>query len=157
MALKIADTGYPARLLFGFIAGFAATLIFHQLTWWVLWGAGLAPSGPFSMEITKPFGVPAVFSHAFWGGIWGIAFSMADRRFPASSGYWVTAFLFGAVLPTMAGRLVAAPLKGVPMGSSWHLPLLLTAVLANGAWGIGTGLILRSQSGRLNRPRGTAA
>lgn len=157
MALKIAGMGYPARLLFGFIAGFAATLIFHQLTWWVLWGVGLAPSGPFSMEITKPFGVPAVFSHAFWGGIWGIVFSMVDCRFPASSGYWVTAFLFGAVLPTMAGRLVVAPLKGVPMGSSWHLPLLLTAVLANGAWGIGTGLILRIQSGRLNRPRETAA
>ena len=156
MALKVMDTRYPARLLFGFIAGFAATFIFQQLTWWILWSVGLAPSGPFSMEVTKPFGVPAVFSHAFWGGIWGIVFSMVDCRFPVRS-YWMTAFLFGAVLPTLVGRLVVAPLKGLPMGNSWHLPLLLTAFLANGAWGIGTGLILRILSGRSSGPRGTAA
>jgi hypothetical protein len=109
------------------------------------------------MEVTKPFGVPAVFSHAFWGGLWGIVFSMVDHRFPARSGYWVTAFLFGAVLPTMTARLVVAPLKGLPMGSGWHLPLLLTALLANGAWGIGTGLIFKILSGRSGRSRAPSA
>jgi hypothetical protein len=34
------------------------------------------------------------------------------------------------------------PLKGQPIGGGWHAPLLLTAPLINGAWGIGTGLIL---------------
>ncbi len=157
MAVKIGDAGYPARLLLGFIAGFLATLIFHQLTWWVLWGLGLAPSAPFSMAVTKPFGVPAVFSHAFWGGLWGSVFSLAGHRFPAGRGYWAAAFLFGAVLPTIVGRLVVPPLKGLTMGDSWHLPLLLTVLLANGAWGIGTGLILMIQSGRLSGPRGTVS
>ena len=38
---------YSTRILFGFIAGFAATLVFHQLTLWVLWGVGLGDSLPF--------------------------------------------------------------------------------------------------------------
>ena len=85
MAYKIKDKGYPTRFLYGFIAGFLATLIFHQLSLWVLWGVGLAPFGHFSTALTKPFGVPAVFSLAFCGGIWGILFSMVAHKFPARS------------------------------------------------------------------------
>jgi hypothetical protein len=133
------------RLLLGFAAGFLATLIFHLLTLWVLWKAGLAPFGPFAMAATKPFGVPAVFSLAFWGGIWGILFSLVDRVFPNGSGYWPAAFVFGAVLPTVVALFVVLPLKGRPMGGNWHL--LVTALLINGAWGVGTGLILRGFSG----------
>jgi len=29
------------------------------------------------------------------------------------------------------------------MGGGWHLPLLITAFLINGAWGVGTGLLVR--------------
>ncbi|SPF45929.1 conserved membrane hypothetical protein [Syntrophobacter sp. SbD1] len=138
------------RSLFGFIAGFLATLVFQQPAWWVLWCVGLAPFNAFSIAVNA-FGVPEVVSHAFWGGIWGVLFSMFDRRFPSRSGYWVTAFLFGAVLPSAVGLLVVLPLRGGPMGGGWHLARLLTAFLANGAWGIGAGLILRILSSRLNR------
>lgn len=141
----MANTSIGFRFLFGFIAGFLATLIFHQLTLWVLWGAGLAPFGPFSMAATKPFGVPAVFSLAFWGGIWGILFALVDGRFPSHAGYWVMAFLFGAILPSAVALLVVMPLKGRPMGGGWRL--LLTAFLVNGAWGIGAGLILKALPG----------
>lgn len=157
MDYKMADTGYSTRLLFGFIAGFAATLIFHQLTLLALREVGLAPFGPFSMAATNPFGVPAVLSLAFWGGIWGILFSMVHHRFPSHSGYWVTAFLFGAVLPSAVALLLVLPLKGRPMGGGWHPPLLLTAFLINGAWGIGTGIILKALSGWFGRSRHTAA
>jgi hypothetical protein len=134
------------RLLFSFMAGFLATLIFHQLTLAVLWAAGIAPSGPFSMEATQPFGLPAVLSLAFWGGIWGIVYGLIDWSFPRRA-YWVMAFLFGAILPSLVALMVVLPLKGRPMGGGWHLPLLLTAFLINGVWGIGTGLFLRTLSG----------
>ena len=133
------------RLLFSFIAGFLATLIFHQLTLAVLWVAGIAPFGPFSMEATQPFGLPAVLSLAFWGGIWGIVYGLIDRSFPRGV-YWLMAFLFGAILPSLVALLVVLPLKGRPMGGGWHAPLLLTAFLINGAWGIGTGLLLKTLS-----------
>jgi hypothetical protein len=146
-------SSYPTWLLFGFIAGFLAALIFHQLTLALLWGVGLAPFGPFPMAPTHPFGIPAVFSLAFWGGVWGIIFAMISRSFPRGAGYWVTAFLFGAILPSIIALLVVLPLKGRPMGGGWHAPLLITAFLINGAWGIGTGLILKALSGRVGRLR----
>lgn len=55
---------FPLRVVFGFIAGFLATLIFHQLTLVVLWYMGIAPFGPFPMAATQPFDIPAVFSLA---------------------------------------------------------------------------------------------
>jgi hypothetical protein len=66
------------RGLRGFLAGFLATLIFHQLTLAALWAAGVAPLGPFSVTATRPFGVPAMLSLAFWGGVWGVLFASVD-------------------------------------------------------------------------------
>jgi hypothetical protein len=112
----------------------------------LLWWAGIAPFAPFSLAATQPFGLPAVLSLAFWGGVWGIIFGLVDNRFPADGGYWVTAFLFGAIFPSLIALLVVIPLKGGPVGGGWHASLLLTAFLINGAWGIGTGLILKALS-----------
>ena len=150
MVQRNRSIGVTTRLLFGFIGGFFGTLVFHQLTLAVLWGVGLAPFKPFPMAATQPFGVPAVLSLAFWGGVWGIPFALIDRRFPRGGGYWATAFLFGAVLPSVVALLVVLPLKGRPMGGGWHLPLLLTAFLVNGAWGVGTGIILKTLCSRFS-------
>lgn len=136
------------RIIPGFVAGFLATLVFHQLTLWLLWHAGVAPFAPFPMAATQPFGVPAVFSLAFWGGIWGVLFAYLDRTFPSRGGYWIAAFLFGAILPSLVALVIVLPLKGRPMGGGWGLPLLVTAFLINGAWGIGTGYFLRVFSRR---------
>jgi hypothetical protein len=157
MAQRVTSMGLTAKFLFGFVAGFFGTLIFHQLTLALLWGVGLAPFGPYSMVPTHPFGVPAVFSLAFWGGIWGILFAWIEKRFPSRMAYWVVAFVFGAVFPSLVALLVVLPMKGRPMGGGWHLPLLVTALLVNGAWGVGTGLILKALSRSLNTLRGGRA
>jgi len=143
-----------ARPFQGFFAGFLSTLVFHQLTLALLWTFKLAPFGPFNMTPVGPFGIPAVLSLAFWGGIWGIVYTLVDRRFPSGMAYWVYAFLFGAIFPTLVALLVVLPLKGRPLGGGWHRDLLITAFLINGAWGLGTGLLLKlmrpkSQSRRL--------
>jgi hypothetical protein len=131
------------RLVFSFAAGFLATLIFHQLALWMLWSAGFAPFAPFQLAATRPFGIPAVLSLSFWGGIWGILFAFAESRFPSRSGYWVAAFLFGAILPSLVALLIVLPLKGRPVGGGWGGPLLVTAFLINGAWGVGTAFFLK--------------
>ncbi len=133
------------KVLFGFLAGFFATLIFHQLTLLLMWAMEVAPFGPYSMVPTKPFGIPAVFSLAFWGGIWGVLFALIHDRIPRG-GYWVITFLFGAILPSLVALLVVLPLKGRPLAGGGHPALLLTAFLINGFWGIGTGLILKMLS-----------
>jgi hypothetical protein len=129
-------------VLIGFVAGYFATLTFHQLMVAFLYAVGVAPFAPFSMTATQPFGAPSVISLAFWGGVWGILFALVDRAFPRKVGYWVTAFLFGGVLASLVALLVVLPLKGRPMGGGWHFPLLVTALIANGSWGVGTGFFL---------------
>jgi hypothetical protein len=138
--------GFKDPFLLGFIAGFFSTLIFHQLTLAVLWALGVAPFAPYSMTLTHPFGIPAVFSLSLWGGVWGILFALVRGRFPRGGGYWIVAFLFGAILPSLVALLVVLPLKGRAMGGGWHLSLLVTAFLINGAWGIGTALMFFKQS-----------
>ena len=132
-----------AQLLFGFVAGFFATLIFHQLALALLWSIGVAPSGPFPMAPTRPFGVPAIFSLAFWGGVWGILFALVQRSFPRGAAYWVAAFLFGAILPSLVALMVVFTAQGTSHG--WRLAPASAAdgILINGVWGIGTGIILK--------------
>lgn len=137
---------YAARLIYGFVAGFLATLIFHQLTLALLYNAGIAPFGPFSWTATRPFGVPAVISLSFWGGVWGIIYAMVDSRFPRDFGYWITAFLFGAILPSLVALFIVFPLKRLPLAGGWKVLLLLTVFLVNGAWGVGTGILLKFMS-----------
>jgi len=56
-----------ARLLFGFIAGFVATLIFHQIGLLLLHFVGMTPNMPYNMNSVPPFGVPQFISLSFWG------------------------------------------------------------------------------------------
>ncbi len=136
-------SSYAIQLLSGFIAGFLSTMIFHQLMLALLWGIGLAPSKPFSMEATHPFGLPAVVSLSFWGGIWGVLYVLIHGSFPVLGNYWVIAFLFGAIFPSLVALLVVYPLKGRPIGGGWNPKLLFVVFLINGAWGIGTGVFLK--------------
>lgn len=105
--------------LAGFLAGFLTTLLFHQLTLAILWGIGLAPLGPFSFAATPPFGVPAVLSLAFWGGVWGIVFALLEPRLPPRPLYWPAVFLFGALLPSLVALLMVFPLNREALG--WRL------------------------------------
>lgn len=134
---------FVKRLIPSFASSFLATLIFHQLTLWVLWSVGLAPFAPFPLAATRPLGVPAVVSLSFWGRIWGILFASIESRFPTRKGYWFASFIFGAILPSLVALMIVLPLKGRPMGGGWGLPLLVTAFLINGTWGVGTALFLK--------------
>ena len=95
------------------------------------------------MTATQPWGIPAVFSLALWGGVWGVLFAFIQGRFPNGAHYWLTAFGFGAIFPSLAALLIVAPLKGHPLGGGWHWQLLLTAFLINGIWGVGTAFFLK--------------
>lgn len=143
-------TSSHRRLAFGFVAGFVAVFVFHQVALALLWGAGVAPAAPYSMAPTAPLGVPAVLSAAFWGGVWGVIYALVDGRFPRGRAYWGTAFLFGAIFPTLVALLIVVPLKGGPIGAGWQPQAWLVPVLVNGAWGLGTGIVLHLLS---RRPR----
>ena len=143
MARETKSVGWITKALLGFISGFLATLIFHQLVLALMWGMDFAPYKPFNLSPTNPFGIPAVISLAFWGGIWGILFALIQGGFPRGVGYWLTAFVFGGIAASLVALVIVLPLKGQPMGGGWHPSMLLRAFIINGAWGIGTGLFFK--------------
>jgi hypothetical protein len=67
---------------------------------------------------------------------------MVESRFPRGARYWLYAFAFGAVLPSLVAWFVVAPLKGLPMAGGWQANRMITGFLINGAWGVGTALLL---------------
>ena len=145
------------RALHGFVAGVLGTLVFHQIALAVLHAIGLSPFGAYPMAPTAPLGVPTVVSLAFWGGVWGIPYAFIHRRFPAGAGYWVAAFLFGAIATSFVGLFILPFVKGGPFAAGGNVPVLIVVFLINGAWGVGTGVVLRRLEGRFGRTAPVAA
>ncbi len=138
-------------LVVGFISGLVAVLIFHQGAFEVMRVLGMKVPAPYSMNPTRPLGVPVVWSLAFWGGVWGVVLAAALHRMEG----WalvIASIIFGAILPTLVYFFVVAPLKGIPVPAGWAPAMI--GLIVNGAWGLGTavGLIL---FGRTRRPAAT--
>jgi len=124
------------RQVKSFVAGFLSTLVFHQGLLALLFAGGLTTRRPWVMAPTRPMGVPAVLSLAFFGGLWGILlWEMVRGRLGAAR--WVTALVAGAVAPTLVALFVVLPLKGLGVAGGWKPDILVGALLLNGAWGLG--------------------
>jgi hypothetical protein len=140
-------------IVLAFIAGVLGVLVFHQaaalLLQHLVAGSPEAKlifgqvQPPFPMDPVSHLGVPAVLSAACWGGIWGVLLALMLRTGPMP--VLASGFLFGAVVLTLAGFALAAALKGMPLlvvdRQAW-----LRAGLLNGAWGLGTALLLKAMA-----------
>jgi hypothetical protein len=133
-------------LLLGFVAGFLATLLFHQSLWFLFNQLGvIPPSQPaWPLDAVPPLGVPSVISKAFWGGLWGagLALLLGPLSGPA---YWSSWIILGAVILTTVAFFVVIPIKGLPIPPLW--PRFALGLLLNGVWGFGTALLLRLLAG----------
>ncbi|BAZ33212.1 hypothetical protein NIES4074_57220 [Cylindrospermum sp. NIES-4074] len=134
-------TGF--RFALGFIAGFFAVLLFHQGVLALLYAVNFAARAPYSTTPTQPFGIPQILSSAFWGGVWGLVWATIAPRFRREKSYWLAALLFGALAPTLVAWFIVSPLKGQPIAGGWKLAVILTGLLVNGAWGLGTAGLLK--------------
>lgn len=141
------NRGLGSHLPIGFLAGSVSVLVFHQGALAVLRAAGLTTRAPWSLQPTAPFGVPALLSLAFWGGIWGMALVTTDRRLPRRASAVLVGALFGALAPTLVAWFVVAPLKDQPLAAGGVPSAMLTGVLVNAAWGAGTALLLLAVHG----------
>jgi hypothetical protein len=130
------------RAVMGFLAGFVAVPVFHQLAALALHWLGLLPP-PWDLAPTPPFDVPALLSASFWGGLWGVLLAFVLARTGGGTGYWLTALLFGAVVLTLLAWLVVLPAKGIPLAAALAWPRVLIGPVVNGAWGLGAALLLR--------------
>ena len=57
--------------------------------------------------------------------------------------HWVWAVVIGAIGPSAVALFIVYPLKGMPVAGAWDPKLLGTALLLNGAWGLGLALLMR--------------
>jgi hypothetical protein len=134
-----------SRVFFSFAAGFIATVVFHQAVLAILNWVGFAPFPPFPMNPTSPFGVPQLWSLAFWGGVWGIILATVLFHVLPKTNYWLTALIIGSLAPTLIFLFIVAPLKGLPIAAGGQISIIITGLLVNAAWGLGTALLLRLQ------------
>jgi hypothetical protein len=138
---------YPARndlarvLIAGFVAGALSVLVFHQGLIGLLHAMQILPRPPYGMAPTEPWGVPQLWSNVFWGGVWGVLLAAALGRMVGAK-LLVAALIFGAVLPTLVGWFVVAPLKGQPIAAGFVPSRMWLGPLINGVWGLGTGIVL---------------
>lgn len=136
-------TTSPLHVLpLGFIAGFAATLIFHQGVWYLLNQVGVIPADrpAWAMASIAPFGVPNVISKAIWGGLWGAALALVLCQLSGAA-YWAAWIVVGALALTLVAFFVVPLIKAQPIPALW--PRFGIGCLVNGAWGVGTALFLR--------------
>jgi hypothetical protein len=131
------------RFILAFVAGFLSVLLFHQGMLALLHALAIASRSPYPTTPTQPFGIPQIWSSAFWGGVWGIVFATIAPRFRQDTRYWVAALLFGAIAPTLVAWFIVAPLKSQPVAGGFQPAAMVTGLLVNGAWGVGTALLLR--------------
>jgi len=140
--------GLSRWVVVGFIAGFLSVLIFHQGAVALLHALDITPRAPFSLQPTRPLGVPVITSIAFWGGVWGVLLAATFARLDGAR-LIVAATIFGAVFPTVVAWFIVAPLKGQPVAAGFAPAAMMIGPIVNAAWGLGTGIGLAL----LGRPR----
>ncbi len=126
-------TTSPSKLLaLGFIAGFAATLIFHQSVWYLLMQADIIPAGrsAWPMDPIAPLGVPNIISKAFWGGLWGAALTFALGHLRGLA-YWLAWIAVGALALTLVAFFVVPHLQAQPIPVLWRTVLCKHITFSN--------------------------
>ncbi len=121
-----------------FIAGFIATIVFHQGAVLIGYTIGVLPHAPYNTTPTEPFGIPSILSISFFGGLWGIVIWQIVKRF-TNAKLWAASFLFGGVLLTAVAVAVVFPLKGIDVSVAGFL----IGVVLNGLWGVGNTLFIK--------------
>jgi hypothetical protein len=145
MATHALHHHYPARselprwLIVGFLSGALAVLVFHQGMAALLHALELTARAPYSLQPTRPLGVPVLWSIVFWGGVWGAVVAATLGRLDGAR-LVLAATLFGAVFPTLVAWFIVAPLKGQPIAAGFAPAGMAVGLLVNGAWGLGTGI-----------------
>ncbi|MDA3922968.1 MAG: hypothetical protein PF501_20165 [Salinisphaera sp.] len=128
-----------------FIAGFVATLTFHQGLLWGLDRLQVLSATAWRMTPVPPLGVPSVISLAFWGGLWGIVIWLLIRN-ALAAGYYVGAVILGAILPTLVALTLVPLTRGTSVdtmvgGLTLHHAAIGLAL--NGAFGLGVAIFMR--------------
>jgi hypothetical protein len=135
--------------LVGFMAGALSVLVFHQLGFWTANELGYARAAIYNMRGVPPWGVPAIVSSAFWGGLWGVVAAFLVPKLPTGLDGVLGWILFAAIIVSLVNWFVVLPLKGLPTGGGFRLPGLVVLPVVYGFWGFGMWVIAKLARGAL--------
>lgn len=134
-----------------FAAGALSVATAHQAALWALHRAGWAPWPAYSFAATRPLGVPAVVSAAFWGGVWWAALDPLVRRAPTRGAARARAALLGAALPNAIGAALVALGHGARPAPARRAAALASAVAVNALWAVTAAALARRIGGGARR------
>ena len=121
----------------GFLAGALSVLVFHQWGFYIAAELGFGRPNLYNMRPVPPWGVPAIVSLAFWGGLWGALGAFLVARLPGILNGALGWMLFAATLVLAVNWFVVLPMKGGPVGGGWRLPGVAVAPIVYALWGFG--------------------
>lgn len=131
-------------ILIGFIAGFLATVIFHQGLLELFFRLGIISfNKAYSIKPTYPFGIPAFISSSFWGGIWGIIGLFVFRNYITKKRFFLLFSIFDGIFPPLIYCVVVVPVKHIDPSTIFYPKRLLLMFIINFIFGFGTALIIK--------------
>lgn len=114
--------------------------------WALLYFNGLM-GPPFPLAANR-FGVPLLVSICIWRGLWGAAYAAADSWHVKPA--WLSGLAFGVIVGT--SEWVSAFVRsGEWVITSGKWLYLMQALVINGFWGLGFGIVLPILSARASR------
>jgi len=154
------------NIVYGFIAGALAVLIFHQGMYYLLATSGMGVRGtpwrtdsvPLMRDLSDllgypPLRLPTLMGQMIWGGLWGALFGTVADRMPGGP-TWIRGLVFAMIGPMLIGSWLILPLiRGQPILGDilthFDPVRLRTGFLLNGlAFGLGLGIIYGLLPGR---------
>ena len=136
----------PLRLLSGFGAGAASHVVFQGALGTLYFTLGMIPGLPWSLQPLGPLGVPTTVNFAFWAGLWGIAYALAEPRLTARVGRIGGGLVFG-VAAMLVRWFVVLPLKGDPVVEGFVPNLVVVYAGFHLIFGIGLAVIFAAAIG----------
>lgn len=135
------------RIVLAFLAGALAVLAVHQPMLAALHALGILSWPAYSLAPTRPFGVPAVLSQAFFAGLWAVVLVPLAARSPTPRGYYARALVLGALAPTAVGIALTLLGHGYPPGHTSPLVAVTAGAAINAAWMAATAWIAAKLAG----------
>ena len=129
-----------------FIAGFLATVLFHQTAIWLLTLVLPFPFTPWNMA-TNDYGLPRVVALALWAGVWAVPLCLLIRARPALPAM-ATGAVLGSLIPSLWGWTVIAAMRGGPLFAGGNTRVILTVLFINAVWGAATVWLFTLLGGR---------
>ena len=132
---------HPTEILLGFMAGFIIAFVVQQPLVWLLHHAGLTARHAFSTQPTSPMSVQAMWSRAFWDGVFGIVLAWFGLQFDLSARWLAGTIAFTTGVRTLGDWFI------VPMvwGHVWTVltaDAFLTPLILNVVWAAATAVLL---------------